>query len=833
MGVFDNISGLFGDARWSSPDMRLVEGGLMSDVLVYRSYDSAQDLYFNEDSTGFIFETLPSPVSEDIPAALHSALTSHCPNDTTVQIINWASPDIDAKLAKWSAPRQGQSEIMRRAALARIAHFKRIRFGDSAIARTIPHERKLYVAVYMDGEANLTNINRLNAFKEALVSALGGATRVRSVSPKTLLDLLAELLVIRAYNEKPSVPYDPQVALNQQLVGSGLRVARKGLSFNSDPDISASAATVRSFPPEYRSALTALLAGQPDKLSSKPHGPVLTTLTMRAMPSGKTSAMLMKKHGTLEHFRGSVLGRFMPQLDETLEEVKDLTIKTEGGEKLFESVLSVIAYRAGDVEASHAALSELHGIYRAVGFELQNDQNVQFPVFLSALPFGLTKANMRDFAVTGRMKVMKARALAEIAPFYGEWSGNASGTGVLLAGRQGQVAAWNNFDATTNFNVTVTGASGSGKSVFMEELVGAHLANGGQVIVIDDGYSFARLCKAYDGQFVAFDGSEEIRLNPFSLIDPAIMSDTAHPNHVEYRAETLELITKTVATMASLSDHQSGRVQDIEEDIIREAVSDIWDQFGADSEITHVRDLLRERAKDEARLSDIVTKLSRFSRGGDYGTYFEGKAKLSLTSPFAVFELSDIKQQRGLDSVLMQLIMFLASEAMFKSPRNQAVSIVIDEAWDLLHADMTGKFLEGIIRRARKYRGGLVSGTQSLSDYDRSLAAKVCREMSATQVMLKQNGETIDAAQASGMLNLSPAAIHHLKSLHAVPGHFSELAIRNEDGSFIFGRLLLDPYSLALYSSNAETVSRVQALQQSGAPLADALSQVAYSGDAL
>jgi len=239
-----------------------------------------------------------------------------------------------------------------------------------------------------------------------------------------------------------------------------------------------------------------------------------------------------------------------------------------------------------------------------------------------------------------------------------------------------------------------------------------------------------------------------------------------------------------------------------------------------------------EKAKTEPRLSDIVTKLGRFSQGGDFGSYFTGPSRLSVNAPFVVFELSDIKQQRGLESVLMQLIMFVASEAMFKPPRDQAVTLVVDEAWDLLHSDMTGKFLEGIIRRARKYKGGLVSGTQSLSDYDRSHAARVIREMSATQVLLKQNAETIDKAADNGTMNLSPASVYHLKSLHSVPGHFSELAIRSEDGGFIFGRLLLDPYSLALYSSKAETVSKVEGLQAQGLSLADALAHVAQSGEA-
>lgn len=825
------LSALFGDAEWSETPDQLLEGGFLADILPYRSYDADTGFYGNAESTGFIFETLPVPASDEIPNAFHSALTAHCPSNTTVQVINWTSPDIDDRLERWVRPRMGQSEIMRRSAQARLAHLKSLRFGDNAIARTIPHHRRVFIAAFMDGEADGDAQRRLRDLRDALVSAVGGSSSVRDLDPTAFLTLLSDVLMIRSFDRSSRPDYDDQMALNRQLSGAALSVEKRGLSFNCDPQVSASVATVKKYPAEYRFDLTQMLSGQPEKLV-RPHGPVLTTMSMRVLSPAQTSSLLLKKHGSLEHVRGSVIGRFIPYLEERLEEVKSVSLETEGGEKLFQSITTVVAYRGGSVEQSHSGLSDLANIYRTNAFELQNDSNMQLPVFLSALPFALSKQIARDFDVTGRMKLVKGRALAELIPLYGEWLGNASGTGVLLTGRQGQISTWRNFDAATNFNVTVTGASGSGKSVFMQELVASSLADGGQVIVIDDGYSFARLCKAFGGQFVAFDGREEIRLNPFALIDPGVMSDPEHPKHAEYRSDALELITKTVATMASLSDQQTGRVQDVEEDLIRNVVAEVWDCYGASSEITHVRDLLLEKSKTEHRLGDIVTKLGRFSKGGDFGSYFTGPSKLSLNAPLAVFELSDIKQQRGLESVLMQLIMFIASEAMFKSPRDQAVTIVVDEAWDLLHADMTGKFLESIIRRARKYRGGLVTGTQSLSDYDRSHASRVCREMSATQVLLKQNAETIDAAADTGAMKLSPASIYHLKSLHSVPGHFSELAIRGEDGGFIFGRLLLDPYSLALYSSKAETVARVEAAQEAGRGLADALADVAYSGEA-
>ncbi len=42
----------------------------------------------------------------------------------------------------------------------------------------------------------------------------------------------------------------------------------------------------------------------------------------------------------------------------------------------------------------------------------------------------------------------------------------------------------------------------------------------------------------------------------------------------------------------------------------------------------------------------------------------------------------------------------------------------------------TANFLEGVVRRARKYTGSLITGTQSLMDYYNNPAALVCLENS-------------------------------------------------------------------------------------------------------
>ena len=94
----------------------------------------------------------------------------------------------------------------------------------------------------------------------------------------------------------------------------------------------------------------------------------------------------------------------------------------------------------------------------------------------------------------------------------------------LLLGRRGQPAGWSPFaNDAGNYNVAVTGKSGSGKSVLMQELVSGLVSVGGEAVVIDDGRSFQHTAEALGGAFIAF-GKDSACLNPFAMIDAAAVA---------------------------------------------------------------------------------------------------------------------------------------------------------------------------------------------------------------------------------------------------------------------------------------------------------------------
>lgn len=825
MFLRDFFATLFGDEYWTDGDEAQFAENVLSDLLPYRVYEAKDRLYHNDGTTGFIFETVPNVGQGDVAAGVHAVLNGQCPVGGSVQILNWASPDIDGILGRWDQVRRQRGALIGRMAGARCNHIGSLRFGSDHQVKCVPHRRRVFVAGWIDGEAAMSEAKALRDLRRALVGAFGGPAMCQDLDPRGLINVLSELLHAQALERGQVLDYDESRAINAQLQGAAIHHVRAGLELYGDPPLSLSLASLRKTPREWQFGLGHTLNGAPDRISDRARGPVLTSFTARAMASQEASGLLMKKRASTQHTASTGFAKFAINLGEKQQEFDQLHSAVEAGERLFECAYVVAAYGLGGADEAREALVDLGKIYRQAGFQLENDKLIQLPLFLSALPFGIQGKRMGDLKKLQRMKLLKGEAVAALMPIHGEYCGVVDPHSMLMVGRQGQLYFWDNYVSGGNYNVSVVGKSGAGKSVFMQELVTSIYASGGRVVVIDDGHSFRNTAEILGGAWIGFDGSREIRLNPFSMLD------ATHMESEEYANDAILLITRVIATMAALGEQRSGRVAEVEEDYIREAARAVWAEKGAAGEVTDVLDRLTTQVTQEERLGDVVLKLRAYARGGAYGRYFEGTSNLKLDNAFTVFELSDIKSQKGLEAVVLQIVMFLATELMFKTPRQERVAILIDEAWDLLHADGTAKFIEGVVRRARKYTGALITGTQSVNDYYANEAAKVCWENSDWSVFLAQKPETIETLQKDARLAVSTYVADQLKSLTSVPGRFAEFGIKGASG-WSFGRLLLDPFSLTVFSSKGETVERVKALQAQGHSIAEAVELVADSGEA-
>ena len=133
------------------------------------------------------------------------------------------------------------------------------------------------------------------------------------------------------------------------------------------------------------------------------------------------------------------------------------------------------------------------------------------------LPMMFGGGMIDDLRRFGRLTTLPSFTASNLLPLQAEWKGMETPR-MLLTGRRGQLLWWNPFDNQEgNYNVAVVGKSGSGKSVFMQELMVSLLGSGGRVWVIDIGRSFQKTCELLGGTFIEFTPDTHLEHQPFYL----------------------------------------------------------------------------------------------------------------------------------------------------------------------------------------------------------------------------------------------------------------------------------------------------------------------------
>jgi conjugal transfer ATP-binding protein TraC len=366
----------------------------------------------------------------------------------------------------------------------------------------------------------------------------------------------------------------------------------------------------------------------------------------------------------------------------------------------------------------------------------------------------------------------------------------------------------------------VAGQSGSGKSVFMNELMTTVLGVGGKVFVLDMGRSFKKSCLLLKGQHIEFDIRLPLSLNPFTHV-PTSNS----PESIVDREEMLATICPIFQVMAA----PKYGTRDLENAYLEQAIRQSWDLHQTESSVDTVRDLLMARPEQEAK--NLGQTLFSFSSSGSFGHFFNGPATASFKDRLVVIETDHLRNYPNLMAVVVQMLIIQINQEMAKGDRKTPFLIIIDEAWKLLSGKNTADFISEASRTARKYKGSIVLGTQHLTDYfkEESPAATEAFNCSAWKCILYQEDDVITALkhhdQLQGFVDTEYKEAL-LRSVRAYPPHYSEIAIFGPHVNGIVGRLRLDPFSRLLYSTNAEEYQTIEVLTQKGASIEEAIEIV-------
>ncbi len=106
--------------------------------------------------------------------------------------------------------------------------------------------------------------------------------------------------------------------------------------------------------------------------------------------------------------------------------------------------------------------------------------------------------------------------------------------------------------------------------------------------------------------------------------------------------------------------------------------------------------------REESYVQELGNMLFPFTRDGQYGKFFSGKAKLSLSSDIVVIETDHLRSRPALLAVIIQIMIVHIKQAMVKGDRKQPFLIMIDEAWKLLSGKRFGEFIERSRKNSKK-----------------------------------------------------------------------------------------------------------------------------------
>ena len=85
----------------------------LSAFLPYESYDETTQIFFNQDSLGFVIETLPLVgASEEMQREVSGLFQHVLPEESSLQIILWADPHIGDFCDAWQKAREGRNPVI-------------------------------------------------------------------------------------------------------------------------------------------------------------------------------------------------------------------------------------------------------------------------------------------------------------------------------------------------------------------------------------------------------------------------------------------------------------------------------------------------------------------------------------------------------------------------------------------------------------------------------------------------------------------------------------------------------------------------------------------------
>jgi conjugal transfer ATP-binding protein TraC len=773
------------------------------------AYDPDHQLFLLADaSIGFGFICRPlTGADPSVSARVNVLLNQDWPTETLLQVSLWTSPDIEESLAIMQTRRLKQQKTIYKAMTQASIDF--LRQGTGKAPETVSAARlrrsqvivtvKLPIVNPRPSENELVRAAELQRATQQSLTTIGLNPDVLDADHYVrVLNTVLNWNYDAGWKDRVVPECDPTQLIRDQLLDydNALETDEKGVWLGPKrvKTLSAKRTPDHFYFGSAKSYLGDILSGTRGIRQN-----TLISLTLHYPDAESTRA---RQEGVRQFITNQVntpIARFLPALIQRKHNFDVLFDAYGDGDRPIRSYFGLVLF-CDDGEES-AAISNARVYFRELGFQLLEDKYFCLPFFLNCLPFGAERAAIADLK---RYRTLATRHAIPLLPVFGDWAGTGTPT-LNFVSRNGEHMAVSLFDTTGNYNLCIAAESGKGKSFLTNEIIVSYLTEGAQIWTIDVGRSYENLCEVLEGDFVKFTHGSGICMNPFEIVQ-----------NFEEEADMLAgLVSQMAAPMEKLSDFQTAG--------LKRVLKHLWTEKAQAMAVDDIAAILCR--EDDQRLRDVGEQLFPFTSRGEYGRYFNGRNNARFSNDFTVLELEELKGRKHLQQVVLLQLIYQIQQEMYLGERNRPKIVIIDEAWDLLTEGDVAKFMEHGYRRFRKYGGAAVTITQSVNDLYRNAAGRAIVENSANMYLLGQKAEVIEGMKQDRRLPLSDGGYELLKTVHTLPGAYSEIFFLTEMGSGI-GRLIVDPFKRLLFSTKPEDVQALKQLRRQGLSLGDAIQQL-------
>lgn len=820
--------------------------------LPYVAYVSEDDLFINGDSLGFMLELMPQSGADDRMVEVLISLYANCPAKTGIQFHLFASPHIRRQVRayanmrmedgdqgvnsqKWGRPARN-SNLFRSLARRRFKHLtdgtqKSLTEGFHYTIRDF----RLIMSVTIDGE-------NTPALREELLQLRSGiSTTLRSASfPNRVCDAADLINWCSLFvnpdritsTHAPDLHYDDGREIRDQIVdhdtiqdadSNRLHLWKEGGGEGLDVRFF----SIKSFPERFGLWQMGSLIGDLMQPALQFNAPFLLTMGVHILDTNATRTSVQANHVRATQNAGSKMAVIMPDVG---KKAKDWTVAHDvidaGG--MLVSMYHQLAIFTSPKRAT-SAQETAKAIWRARGFELNADVYMHRQALLASLPMTLSPKFHGDLKKMRRVTRKTMGNAIHMAPLIAEWRGTKTPT-MLFGGRRGQIMTLDVYDNDLgNYNFSIIGAPGSGKSVLMNEMAWSYRSIGARVWMLDLGRSFEKLCIKAGGTHLEFRPDSRININPFSVVSEV----TIGPDGMERGGinEDIDMLKPALAKMCSMASP----LEEVQMKALGAMTLRLFKQYGRDLTITALRDAfvdgtIRDLGLiNDQRVKDLAVMLNPYSRGGEYERFFEGRNNIDFSNDFMVIENEELKRKPELQGVVNILLMYQITGEMYLT-RDRKKVLFIDELKQQLGdsgADdpVKAAVVEEAARRARKYGGALGTATQDADDYFSSPQMQAALKCSDWTFLLRQKPESIELLDRHGKISMDEAKKRLLQSLRTEPGVFSEFYVSSPVGEGV-ARNILDPFCHLLFSNKIDDNAPLDKLRNAGYSIEEAIEEL-------